>query len=82
MTVQELIEALNKVKDKSKEVLQNYYFSIDGIEERDDYVIVVLKEIQYDTTRKDTEESRGIWAARSSVPRRRKVRTRKPMDKR
>ena len=60
MTVQELIEALNKVKDKSKEVLQNYYFSIDGIEERDDYVIVVLKEIQYDTTRKDTEESRGI----------------------
>ena len=57
MTVQELIDALNKVKDKSKEVLQNYYFSIDGIEERDDYVIVVLKEIQYDTTRKDTEES-------------------------
>lgn len=40
MTVQELIDALNKVKDKSKEVLQNYYFSIDGIEERDDYVIV------------------------------------------
>ena len=75
MTVQELIEALNKVKDKSKEVLQNYYFSIDGIEERDDYVIVVLKEIQYDTTRKDTEESRGIWAARPCVPRRRKVRT-------
>ena len=68
MTVQELIEALNKVKDKSKEVLQNYYFSIDGIEERDDYVIVVLKEIQYDTTRKDTEESRGIWAARPSIP--------------
>ena len=57
MTVQELIEALNKVKDKSKEVLQNYYFSIDGIKERDYHVIVVLKEIQYDTTRKDTEES-------------------------
>lgn len=75
MTVQELIEALNKVKDKSKEVLQNYYFSIDGIEERDDYVIVVLKEIQYDTTRKDTEESRGIWETCPSVPRRRKVRT-------
>ena len=82
MTVQELIEALNKVKDKSKEVLQNYYFSIDGIEERDDYVIVVLKEIQYDNTRKDTEESRGIWAARPSVSRRCRIRTRKPMDKR
>lgn len=68
MTVQELIDALNKVKDKSKEVLQNYYFSIDGIEERDDYVIVVLKEIQYDTTRKDTEGSRGIWETCPCVP--------------
>ena len=35
----------------------------------------VYKKMSYDTTRKDTEESRGIWAARSSVPRRRKVRT-------
>lgn len=39
MTVQELIEALNKVKDKSKEVLHYDYLPIDGIEEND-YVVL------------------------------------------
>ena len=42
MTVQELIDALNKVKDKSKEVLHYRYdaLSIDEIEERDNDVIL------------------------------------------
>ena len=39
MTVEELIEALNKVKDKSKEVLHYDYLPIDGIEEND-YVVL------------------------------------------
>ena len=39
MTVQELIDALNKVKDKSKEVLHYYYDSIEGIEENN-YVVL------------------------------------------
>lgn len=39
MTVQELIDALNKVKDKSKEVLHYDYLPIDGIEEND-YVVL------------------------------------------
>ena len=39
MTVQELVEALNKVKDKSKEVLHYDYLPIDGIEEND-YVVL------------------------------------------
>ena len=39
MTVQELIDALSKVKDKSKEVLHYDYLPIDGIEEND-YVVL------------------------------------------
>lgn len=39
MTVQELIDALNKVKDKSKEVLHYDYLPIDGIVEND-YVVL------------------------------------------
>lgn len=39
MTVQELIDALNKVKDKSKEVLHYDYLPIDEIEEND-YVVL------------------------------------------
>lgn len=39
MTVQELIDALNKVKDKSKEVLHYDYLSIEEIEEND-YVVL------------------------------------------
>lgn len=39
MTVQELIDALNKVKDKSKEVLHYDYLPIDVIEEND-YVVL------------------------------------------
>ena len=39
MTVQELVEALNKVKDKSKEVLHYDYLPINGIEEND-YVVL------------------------------------------
>ena len=33
MTVQELIDALNKVKDKSKPILFDYIIDIEGIEE-------------------------------------------------
>ena len=42
MVVQELIDALNKVEDKSKEVLHYRYdaLSIDEIEERDNDVIL------------------------------------------
>ena len=40
MTVQELIEALNKVEDKSKEVFHYDYFEIDEIEELDDEVML------------------------------------------
>ena len=39
MTVQELIDALNKVEDKSKEVLHYDYLSIEEIEEND-YVVL------------------------------------------
>ena len=39
MTVQELIDALNKVEDKSKEVLHYDYLPIAGIEE--DYYVVL-----------------------------------------
>lgn len=39
MTVRELIDALNKVKDKSKEVLHYDYLPIDGIKEND-YVVL------------------------------------------
>ena len=38
VTVQELIDALNKVEDKSKEVIYDDYFEIEGIIERDNYV--------------------------------------------
>ena len=40
MTVQELIDALNKVEDKSKEVLHYDCLSIEEIEERDNDVIL------------------------------------------
>ena len=40
MTVQELIDALNKVEDKSKDVVHYDYFEIDEIEERDDEVML------------------------------------------
>lgn len=40
MTAQELINALNKVEDKSKEVLHYDDLSIDEIEERDNDVIL------------------------------------------
>ena len=39
MLVQELIDALNKVEDKSKEVLHYDYGSIEEIEEND-YVVL------------------------------------------
>ena len=39
MTVQELIEALNNIKDKSKEVLHYDYLPIEEIEEND-YVVL------------------------------------------
>ena len=39
MTVQELIDALNKVEDKSKEVLHYEYSSIEEIEENN-YIIL------------------------------------------
>ena len=39
MTVQELIEALNKIKDKSKEALHYDYSPIAEIEEND-YVVL------------------------------------------
>ena len=39
MTVQELIEALNKVEDKSKEILHYDYESIEEIEDND-YVVL------------------------------------------
>ena len=40
MSVQELIDALNKVEDKSKEVLHYDWESIEEIEERDNDVIL------------------------------------------
>ena len=40
MTIQELIDALNKVEDKSKEVLHYDDLSIDEIEEQDNYIIL------------------------------------------
>lgn len=40
MTAQELIDTLNKVEDKSKEVLHYDDLSIDEIEEQDCYVLL------------------------------------------
>ena len=41
MTVQELIDALNKVEDKSKDVVHHYdYLEIEEIEECDNVVIL------------------------------------------
>ena len=40
MTVEELIEALNKVEDKSKDVLHYDYVEIDEIDERTNEVIL------------------------------------------
>lgn len=40
MTAQELIDVLNKVEDKSKEVLHYDYLDIDEIEEQDCYVLL------------------------------------------
>ena len=40
MTVQELIDALNKVEDKSKMVLGSDFFTIDKIEERKHYILL------------------------------------------
>ena len=40
MTVQELIDALNKVEDKSKDVVHYDYLEIDEIEECDNDVIL------------------------------------------
>ena len=40
MSVQELIDALNKVEDKSKEVLHYDYLDIDEIEEQGCYVLL------------------------------------------
>lgn len=38
VTVQELIDALNKVENKSKEVIYDDYFEIEEIIEHDSYV--------------------------------------------
>ena len=38
VTVQELIDALNKVENKSKEVIYDDYFEIEEIIEHDNYV--------------------------------------------
>lgn len=40
MTVQELIDVLNKVEDKSKDVVHYDYLEIDEIEEGDNDVIL------------------------------------------
>lgn len=40
MTVQELIDALNKVKDKSKDVVHYDGLDIEEIEEREDDIIL------------------------------------------
>ena len=40
MTVQELIDALNKVKDKSKDVVHYDDLNIEEIEEREDDIIL------------------------------------------
>ena len=40
MTVQELIDALNKIEDKSKDVVHYDYLEIDEIEECDSDVIL------------------------------------------
>lgn len=40
MTVQELINALNKVEDKSKMILGLTFFTIDKIEERNHYILL------------------------------------------
>ena len=40
MTVQELIDALSKVEDKSKDVIHYDYMEIDEIDERNDEVIL------------------------------------------
>lgn len=40
MTVQELIDALNKIEDKSKDVIHYDEYDIDELEERDNDVIL------------------------------------------
>ena len=40
MTVQELIDALNKVKDKSKDVVHYDDLDIEEVEEREDDIIL------------------------------------------
>ena len=41
MTVQELIDALNKIEDKSKDVIHTFYCStVEEVEERDDGVML------------------------------------------
>lgn len=40
MTVQELIDTLNKIEDKSKMILGSDYFTIDKIEERKHYILL------------------------------------------
>ena len=40
MTVQQLIDELNKVEDKSKEVLDYEFSDINEVEECNDYVII------------------------------------------
>lgn len=40
MTVQELIDTLNKVEDKSKMILGSNYFTIDKIEEQNYYILL------------------------------------------
>ena len=40
MTVQELINALNKIEDKSKDVLHSDYLDVREIEEQDYYIIL------------------------------------------
>lgn len=40
MTVQELIDILNKIEDKSKMILGSDYFTIDKIEERNHYILL------------------------------------------
>lgn len=40
MTVQELIDTLNKIEDKSKMILGSDYFTIGKIEERKHYILL------------------------------------------
>ena len=49
MTVQELIDSLNKIKDKSSVVYYynscGYYYSVDDIEDHEDGEIILFGEI-------------------------------------